>query len=94
MKIWIIRGKYNYEAVREVCEKFQISRLKKLTDGQYLYWTRKSDFEQQDKASIQSNKPSALRAFKRAKKHMELVHNKYITDIELVHLNIKLPNGD
>lgn len=94
MKIWIIRGKYDYEALREYYEKYPLRKSNDYQHGQYLYWARKSNWEGKEVTSIQTNKPSATRAFKRAKQSMELSFRKHIVDIELVELDITLPGGE
>ena len=94
MTIWIIRGKYNYEVMREYYEEFPYRKTNDFEDGQWLYWSRTSSWVNKDKVSIQVNKPSASRAFKRAKDIMEDSFRTYITDIELLEMDIKLPNGE
>lgn len=94
MKVWVIRGKYNYEVLEEYYKEHPLRRHNNFKDGQYLYWGRKSSWNETTTASIQSNKPSAVRAFKRAKNGMEHSYRKYVIDIELVEVELTLPNGD
>jgi hypothetical protein len=93
MKIWIIRGKYNRQALVNntlFWNRYQNEYDKKYTDGQYLYWTRDSRFDKKELASIQVNRPSANRAFKRAKEYCF----DWILNIELVEIEIALPNEE
>lgn len=92
MIVWLIRGKFNRKALEEVIKKHPHHR-KGFVDGQYLYWSRTSTWEKTTKASIQVNRPSADRAFKRAKNHMNGMLP-YIINIELVETDLFLPNGD
>jgi hypothetical protein len=94
MKVWIIRGKYNYEVLREYYEEHPLRKDNNYQDGQYLYWTRDSRWEKKEIASIQTNNGSAKRAFKRAVNYMENCYNKYIIDIELLEIELVLPDGE
>ena len=94
MKVWLIRGKYNLKALKEFHEKYPIYKDDSLVDGQYLYWSRKSMFTKKETASIQTNEPSAQRAFKRAKERANKSKIKKIIDIEIVEVELILPGGD
>ena len=93
MKVWIIRGKYNFEVLREYYEENPLRKTNDYKDGQYLYWTRDSRFKNKEIASIQTNKPSATRAFKRAVNSMS-TGRQIVIDIELVEVELILPDGE
>jgi hypothetical protein len=59
-----------------------------------LYWTRDSRWKKKELVSIQVNKASASRAFRRAKENMDYYDRKFVKDIELLEIDIELPNGE
>jgi len=94
MKVWLIRGKYNLKALKEFHKKYPYYKDDSLKDGQYLYWSRRTTFTKKETASIQANKASAQRAFKRAKKQEDGSYNKKIIDVEMIEVELVLPDGD
>jgi len=56
-------------------------------DGQYIYWGRRTYWEDKEKASIQTHAPSAKRALKRAIGY----NSQYAKNIEMLELEIKIP---
>ncbi len=92
MKVWVIRGKYDRESQKEFFKQYPYYD-EGFKDGQYLYWSRKSEWVNKDKVSVQVNKPSADRAFKRAKNNMSY-DNPKVVDIELTEAELIMPNGE
>ena len=94
MKVWLIRGKYNLKGLKEFHKDYPQYKDDSLKDGQYLYWSRKTMFTKKETASIQTNKASAQRAFKRAKKQVGESYNKKIVNLEIIEVELVLPGGD
>ena len=97
MKVWLIRGRYNRQHLANnpnFWEYYGEEYDKKYTDGQWLYWTRNSNFDKKEVASIQANKPSADRALKRAKKLFVSETEAKIIGIELVEAELIIPQGE
>ncbi len=93
MKVWVIRGKYNHKVLEEYYKEHPLRRNDNFEDGQYVYWSRTSTWEETTTASVQVNHGSAKRAFKRAVEHRE-GKRQWVVDIELVEAELILPNGD
>ena len=91
MKVWLIRGEQDTVALGEFYKEYPQYINDKIKDEKYLYWTRKSKFSNKEVASIQTNKPSAERSFKRAKKDADSSKRKIVKNVELIELELKLP---
>ena len=90
MKIWIIRAIYDRSVMEEYYKEYPYRDTRGFKDGQYIYWGRRTFWEEKEKASIQTHSPSAKRALKRAIEYA----SDYAKNIEMLELEIAIPGEE
>lgn len=98
MKVWIVRGKFSAKNKNEYIRVQGLDRWDRyyghIEDGEYRYFTRKSKFSKKELVSIQVNEGAAKRQFNRAKQKASAIFYKFITDVEILEIELNLPNGE
>jgi hypothetical protein len=91
MKRWMVRGKFNIEPVKE--DKYWLENIigRGWVDGQYLYYHRTAFDEPQDATLFKTLGSAKGKATTVKKSQTEQNHYRYIDDVEVVEVEIVIP---